>query len=52
MPAKMTQRIGTLEAFLFRANNALLIKHHHTDNKSVAELLFQKINARKMVIDR
>jgi uncharacterized membrane protein YheB (UPF0754 family) len=49
--AKIIQRIGTLEHFLFQPKNELLIKHYHTD-KSVAELLFQTINIRKMVVDR
>ncbi len=51
MLAKMIQRIGTLEDFLFRPKNELLIKHYHTD-RSVAELLFQKLNIRTMVIDK
>ena len=51
MLAKTIQRIGTLEDFLFRPKNELLIKHYHTE-KSVAEILFQKINIRKMVVDK
>lgn len=51
MLAKTILRIGTLEDFLFRPKNELLVKHYNTD-KSVAELLFQKINIRKMVIDK
>jgi uncharacterized membrane protein YheB (UPF0754 family) len=51
MLAKTIQRIGTLEDFLFKPKNELLIKHYHSD-KSVAELLLQKINIREMVFDR
>ncbi len=51
MLAKTIQRIGTLEDFLFKPKNDLLIKHYDTD-KSVAELLLQKINIREMVFDR
>jgi len=50
MLAKVIQRIGTLDDFLFRPKNELIITHYNTD-KSVAELLLQKINIRKMVID-
>jgi uncharacterized membrane protein YheB (UPF0754 family) len=51
MIAMIIDRIGTLEDFLFRPKNELLIKHYETD-KSVAELLFQKINIRKMVTEK
>jgi uncharacterized membrane protein YheB (UPF0754 family) len=51
MIAMMIERIGTLEDFLFRPKNDLLMKHYQTD-KSVAELLFQKVNIRKMVTDK
>jgi uncharacterized membrane protein YheB (UPF0754 family) len=51
MLAKTIQRIGTLEDFLFKPKNELLIKHYHSD-KSVAELLLEKINIREMVFDR
>ena len=51
MLAKTIQRIGTLEDFLFKPKNELLLKHYNSD-KSVAELLLQKINIRKMVVDK
>lgn len=49
--AKMIQKIGTLEDFLFRPKNELLIRHYNTE-RSVAGLLFQKLNIRDMVIDK
>jgi len=51
MLAKTIQRIGTLDDFLFSPNNELLMKHYQTDS-SVMQLVFEKINIRKMVIDR
>jgi uncharacterized membrane protein YheB (UPF0754 family) len=51
MIATIIDRIGTLEDFLFKPNNDLLMRHYQTD-QSVAELLFQKINIRKMVTDK
>ncbi len=51
MLAKTIQRIGTLEDFLFMPRNEILMKHYQTD-KSLMQLLFEKINIREMVIDR
>ncbi len=51
MLAKTIQRIGTLEDFLFMPRNELLMKHYRTES-SLMQLLFEKINIRKMVIDR
>ena len=51
MLAKTIQRIGTLEDFLFTPRNELLMKHYRTES-SLMQLLFEKINIRKMVIDR
>ena len=51
MIAMIIDRIGTLEDFLFKPKNELLMKHYQAD-QSVAELLFQKINIRKMVTDK
>lgn len=51
MLAKTIQRIGTLEDFLFMPRNEILMKHYQTD-RSLMQLLFEKINIREMVIDR
>ena len=51
MLAKAIQRIGTLEDFLFLPRNELLMKHYKTE-KSLIQLLFEKINIRKMVVER
>ncbi len=51
MLAKTIQRIGTLEDFLFMPRNEILMKHYATE-KSLVQLLFEKINIREMVVDR
>jgi uncharacterized membrane protein YheB (UPF0754 family) len=51
MIVKTIQKIGTLEDFLFKPNNDLLVKHYKTD-KSLAQLLFERINIKKMVADK
>jgi uncharacterized membrane protein YheB (UPF0754 family) len=51
MIVKITQKIGTLEDFLFMPKNDLLIRHYRTD-KSIAEVLFDKIDIKRMVIDK
>jgi uncharacterized membrane protein YheB (UPF0754 family) len=51
MLVKTIQRMGTLEDFLFRPHNELLLKHYRTE-RSLMQLAFEKINIRQMVIDR
>ncbi|NJD56782.1 MAG: DUF445 family protein [Nitrospirae bacterium] len=51
MLVKTIQRMGTLEDFLFRPHNELLMKHYQTE-RSLIQLVFEKINIRQMVIDR
>lgn len=51
MIEKTVEKIGTIEDFLFRPRNELLIRHYHTD-KSVVQLLFEKIDIEKMVTDK
>lgn len=51
MIVKSIQRIGTLEDFFFRPGNEILRRHYGTD-KPVAQLLFERIQIRKMVTER
>jgi uncharacterized membrane protein YheB (UPF0754 family) len=51
MLVKAIDRIGTLEDFLFKPHNELLESHFHTD-KSISQLLFEKINIKAMVVDK
>lgn len=51
MMVKTIQKIGTIEDFLFKPDNDLLKKHFDT-KKSPAQLLFEKINIKKMVTEK
>ncbi|MEJ2697052.1 MAG: DUF445 family protein [Candidatus Sulfobium sp.] len=51
MLVKAMGKIGTLEDFLFKPHNELLETHFNTD-KSISQLLFEKINIKAMVMDR
>ncbi len=51
MLVKAIEKIGTLEDFFFKPHNELLESHFHTD-KSVSQLLFEKINIKAMVVEK
>lgn len=51
MLVKAIEKIGTLEDFFFKPHNELLVSHFSTD-KSISQLLFEKINIRSMVADK
>jgi uncharacterized membrane protein YheB (UPF0754 family) len=51
MLVKAIEKIGTLEDFFFKPNNELLESHFHSD-KSISQLLFEKINIKAMVVDK
>jgi uncharacterized membrane protein YheB (UPF0754 family) len=51
MLVKAIEKIGTLEDFLFKPHNELLESHYDTD-KSISQLLFEKINIKAMVVDK
>ena len=51
MLVKTIEKIGTVEDFFFKPNNALVKSHFDTD-KSLSQLLFEQINIKAMVVDR
>ncbi len=51
MLVKAIEKIGTLEDFFFKPHNELLESHFYTD-KSISQLLFEKINIKAMVVDK
>jgi len=51
MILRTAQRVGTLEDFLFRPKNELVLRHYHTE-KSVAQLFFENLDIKGMVADR
>lgn len=51
MLVKTIEKIGTVEDFFFKPHNELLEAHFHTD-KSLSQLLFEKINIKAMVVDK
>jgi uncharacterized membrane protein YheB (UPF0754 family) len=48
---KTIQKVGTLEDFLFRPNNELVLRHYHSD-RSIAQLFFDKLDIQGMVSDK
>ena len=48
---KTIQKVGTLEDFLFRPNNELILRHYHTD-RSIAQLFFDNLDIEGMVADK
>ena len=48
---KTIQKVGTLEDFLFRPNNELILRHYHSD-RSIAQLFFDNLDIRGMVADK
>ena len=51
MLVKAIEKIGTVEDFFFKPHNELLESHFKTE-KSLSQLLFEKINIRAMVVER
>lgn len=51
MILRTIQKVGTLEDFLFRPNNELVLRHYHTD-RSIAQLFFDKLDIKGMVADK
>ncbi len=51
MILKTIHKVGTLEDFLFRPNNELVVRHYHSD-KSIAQLLFDSLDIKGMVADK
>jgi uncharacterized membrane protein YheB (UPF0754 family) len=51
MILRAMQRVGTLEDFLFRPNNELVLRHYHSE-KSIAQLFFDNLDIRGMVADK
>jgi uncharacterized membrane protein YheB (UPF0754 family) len=51
MVLRTIQKVGTLEDFLFRPNNELVLRHYHTD-RSVAQLFFDNLDIQGMVSDK
>ena len=48
---KTIQKVGTLEDFLFRPNNELILRHYHSD-LSIAQLFFDNLDIEGMVADK
>jgi uncharacterized membrane protein YheB (UPF0754 family) len=51
MVHRSIQKIGTLEDFLFKPNNELVLRHYHTD-RSIAQLFFDNLDIQGMVADK
>jgi uncharacterized membrane protein YheB (UPF0754 family) len=51
MVNRTLERVGTLEDFLFRPNNELVLRHYQTE-KSIAQLFFDKLDIQSMVADK
>ena len=51
MILKSIEKVGTVENFLFKPNNEFILRHYGTD-RSVAQLLFDKIDIQAMVADK
>jgi len=51
MVLRTMARVGTLEDFLFKPDNELIRRHYHTD-RSLAQLFFDKIDIRGMVVEK
>jgi len=51
MIARTIQKVGTLEDFLFKPGNELVMRHYHTD-RSLAQLFFDRIDIKGMVTEK
>ena len=51
MILRTIHKVGTLEDFLFRPNNELVIRHYHTD-RSIAQMFFDNLDIQSMVSDK
>jgi uncharacterized membrane protein YheB (UPF0754 family) len=51
MILRIMQKVGTLEDFLFRPNNELVLRHYHSD-RSIAQLFFENLDIKGMVADK
>jgi uncharacterized membrane protein YheB (UPF0754 family) len=51
MILRIIQKVGTLEDFLFRPNNELVLRHYHSD-RSIAQLFFDELDIKSMVADK
>lgn len=51
MVVRTIRKVGTLDDFLFKPNNELVVRHYHTD-RSVAQLLFDKLDIQGMVAEK
>ena len=51
MILRTMQRVGTLEDFLFRPNNELVLRHYHSD-RSIVQLFFDNLDIKSMVTDK
>lgn len=51
MLARAIEKVGSVEDFLFKPHNALIEAHFQTD-KSLSQLLFDKINIKAMVVNK
>lgn len=51
MILRTIQKVGTLEDFLFKPNNELILRHYHTD-RSIAQLFFDNLDIQGMVADK
>lgn len=51
MVDRTLEKVGTLEDFLFRPNNELVLRHYQTE-RSIAQLFFDKLDIQSMVADK
>jgi uncharacterized membrane protein YheB (UPF0754 family) len=51
MILRTMQKVGTLEDFLFKPSNELVLRHYHTD-KSIVQLFFDNLDIKGMVADK
>lgn len=51
MIARAIQKVGTLEDFLFKPGNELVVRHYHTDS-SLSQLFFDRIDIKGMVTEK
>jgi len=51
MILRTMQKVGTLEDFLFKPNNELVLRHYHTD-RSIAQMFFDNLDIKGMVADK
>jgi uncharacterized membrane protein YheB (UPF0754 family) len=51
MLQRILQKVGTLDDFLFKPNNELVLRHYHTE-KSIAQLFFDNLDIQGMVADK